>query len=207
MPGLPRFFVGLTDTDLSAIILSPRAKRKGVGVESFKLRLKVGEHEFEAEGPKAVVQAQFEAWKALIMVAPLTTSKQPAPNTKTDARQTTETKQDADPFLDLFEAGDGNSVTLRAYPSGEQADDAVLLVAYAFKRLHNVDILSSVLLGKSLRLSGGTIDRVDRVVNNQIAKGFMMKAGGIARGTKYRLTTTGAARAEALSKELFGKLN
>src|SRR5207253_1519259 len=112
----------------------------------------------------------------------------------------------ADPHLDLFET-DGSTITLRAYPSGEQADDAVLLVAYAFKRIHNQDILSSVLLGKSLRISGGTIDRLDRVVNNQISRGYMMKAGGVGRGTKYRLTSTGSARAEALAKDLFGRLN
>ena len=83
----------------------------------------------------------------------------------------------------------------------------MLLVAYAFKRIHNIDILSSVLLAKSLRISGGTIERLDRVVNNQIAKGLMMKAGGVGRGTKYRLTNTGSAKAEALTKELLGKLN
>ena len=35
-------------------------------MDTFKLRLKVGPHEFEAEGAKDDVQAQFDAWKSLI---------------------------------------------------------------------------------------------------------------------------------------------
>src|SRR5262249_3304705 len=156
-------------------------------VDTFKLRLKVGPHEFEAEGAKDDVQAQFEAWRSLIAGAVSTvTIEQPAHNAAASGQQADQ-KVNPDPSLGLFET-DGNAITLRAYPSGEQADDAVLLVAYAFKRLLSQDILSSVLIGKSLRVSGGTIDRVDRVVNNQIAKGYMMKAGGVGRGTKYRLT-------------------
>lgn len=175
-------------------------------MDTIKLRLKVGQHEFEAEGPKEEVQAQFEAWKSLINAAPVAAAETPAAGNQTNSHGSTNTvNKPDDPHLDLFES-DGNTITLRAYPSGEQADDAVLLVAYAFKRIHNQDILSSVLLGKSLRLSGGTVDRVDRVVNNQIAKGFMMKAGGVGRGTKYRLTNTGSVRAEALARELFGRL-
>lgn len=180
-------------------------------MDTFKLRLKVGPHEFEAEGLREDVQAQFDAWKTLIAAAPAQPQKETPQRQQTFAdsfvAEGVDTKPVVtDPALGLFET-DGNSITLRAYPSGEQADDAVLLVAYAFKRIHNQDILSSVLLGKSLRISGGTIDRVDRVVAQHISKGFMMKAGGVGRGTKYRLTNTGSARAEALMKELVGKLN
>lgn len=180
----------------------------------FKLRLKVGQHEFEAEGIKEDVQAQFDAWKSLISGSTAVAAtppldqppapRQPAPFTPAQPEQSQANPQDA--FLALFEPS-GSAITLRAYPSGEQAEDAVLLVAYAFRRLQSQDILSSVLIGKSMRLSGGTIDRVDRVVNNQITRGYMMKAGGVGRGTKYRLTNTGAARAEALAKELYAQLS
>ena len=182
-------------------------------MSTFKLRMKVGSHEFEAEGDKDDVQAQFDAWKAMISGNSVTVEPKNPPandaflNSFFSKQKQIETPPPAtDKPLALFES-DGTTITLRAYPSGEQADDAVLLVAYAFKLIHNLDILSSVLLGKSLRISGGTIERLDRVVNNQIAKGFMMKAGGVGRGTKYRLTTTGTVRAEALAKELFAKLN
>src|ERR1700691_1148055 len=35
-------------------------------MDNSKLKLKIGPHEFEAEGPTSVIQAQFEAFKELI---------------------------------------------------------------------------------------------------------------------------------------------
>ena len=40
-------------------------------MEHLRVRLKIGEHEFEAEGPPADVDAQFTAFRALVCPRPL----------------------------------------------------------------------------------------------------------------------------------------
>lgn len=39
-------------------------------MDGYKLRVKIGDHEFEAEGPADVVKEQFELWKSLVTSAP-----------------------------------------------------------------------------------------------------------------------------------------
>ena len=45
----------------------------------YKLKIKVGEHEFEAEGPADVVQAQFAAFKDLVSSMAVQKPAQDAP--------------------------------------------------------------------------------------------------------------------------------
>ena len=39
-------------------------------MESYRIKVKIGEHEFEAEGPAEIVQSQFETFKQLIASQP-----------------------------------------------------------------------------------------------------------------------------------------
>src|SRR5258708_14663815 len=44
-------------------------------MEAFKIRVKVGDHEFEAEGPQEAVERQFETFKELVSGVPRTPAK------------------------------------------------------------------------------------------------------------------------------------
>lgn len=93
-------------------------------METFRLRVKIGPHEFEAEGPKDSVMAQFEAWKTLIGSTPATTppvSKVVAPATEVPTREGLSAP------WDVFEVDEKRRlVTLRVHPTGETRDaDAV----------------------------------------------------------------------------------
>src|ERR1019366_7885245 len=39
-------------------------------METTRIKVKIGEHEFDAEGPVEAVQSQFEAFRALVSTAP-----------------------------------------------------------------------------------------------------------------------------------------
>lgn len=54
-------------------------------------------------------------------------------------------------------------------------------------------------------ISGLTIDRLDRAIVRHKASGFVLK-GGKGKGGTYRLTNTGAARAEDMARILFEQL-
>ncbi len=47
-------------------------------MDTQKLKMKIGIHEFEAEGPVDIVQSQFAAFKELIAALPRKTRNEPA---------------------------------------------------------------------------------------------------------------------------------
>lgn len=51
-------------------------------METLKLKMKIGEHEFDAEGPTDVVQAQFVAFKELISSLPEKRQESPSATSK-----------------------------------------------------------------------------------------------------------------------------
>ena len=51
-------------------------------MDAYRLKIRIGEHEFEAEGPQEAVERQFEAFKELITFLPKKESKQPAQDQK-----------------------------------------------------------------------------------------------------------------------------
>src|SRR5688572_17943197 len=94
----------------------------------YRLKIKIGDHEFDAEGPADVVQAQFEVFKELVLTAP---ASKPADHKPTE-RQPEENGNggggngDTPLELDKIMRSDGRlvSLTVRA----ESVDDGVLLI-------------------------------------------------------------------------------
>jgi len=91
--------------------------------DTLKLRMKIGLHEFEADGPSEVVLAQVETWKQLAgLTAPPTNLSAAAP-----------AAGDSDPALrQLFGVNaDQKSITLRATLGGRRRNaNAALLLLY-----------------------------------------------------------------------------
>lgn len=180
-------------------------------MDSHRLRMKVGPHEFEAEGTAEEVNQQFALWKELIAVVPVT-APQPVPivaqtTTTPEAVQPAKPASADQPVPDIFDVdAKKGTVSLRLHPPGDARDaDAGLLLIYAFKRLLAVDQVLAGHLKEALEVSGIRVDRIDRTIGAYHQAGLLMKSG-FGKGGKYALTLTGLQRAERLARDLASQL-
>jgi hypothetical protein len=94
-------------------------------VDNYRLKIKVGDHEFEAEGPSDVVKEQFNAFKELIATMP-STSAANKPLASAQAQVDNSVTADASGLaLDKITRTNGRFVSLTARP--ESVEDALLL--------------------------------------------------------------------------------
>ena|SRR6266446_1783473 len=176
-------------------------------MDAYKLRVKIGAAEFDAEGPEEAVKAQFEQFKTLLdSVPPTGPQVQPAPTGNGSGQSTAEQTADVPQGFERLFAVDAkngkNTVTLRLLPQGEDRDwVALLLLLWGFKRKFGEDRVPVTTLKEVLERSGVTVGRVDRVADKPQRGGLVLK-GGRAKGGTYALTNTGQARAEQEYKQL-----
>lgn len=178
-----------------------------------KLKVRIGPHEFEAEGPKEDVAAHFEAWKELIGKAsasvPPATPGRNGHGSGTEGEASNQSANQGEGGIDrirpLFTQED-RSLTLNVQPVGDAADeDAIILLALGYKRLLGLDAPLSIQLAESLRVSGLNAGRMDRTTAPLLKSNLLLKAGR-AKATKYRLTATGIVKAEEIAGELLKRL-
>lgn len=174
---------------------------------SYKLRIKIGPYEFEAEGPQDAVQKQFEAFKTMIDsgTIPVPEVAEESPPTDTDDNSA-QTLQDlfSQAQLDVLYAHDSKRklVSLRMPVQGQRrAPDAILLILLGYRMLRNDDEVPVTQLKPALAQSGIRVQRVDRQTERYINDGLLLKIGR-GKGGRYRLTNKGQAIAEGLMKEL-----
>jgi len=178
-----------------------------------KLRVKIGPHEFEAEGPSEVVQAQFEAWRELIVAS---TSAQGAssdlgsggtdPDPEPDEEQPEENggERALDPLvLQAFERDrQGRMVTLRYLPQSQRRDaDAAVALLYGFQLLLNNDRVLVGTLKDALQRSGIQPGRIDKTLDVYVRRGLVLK-GGRGPGGRYSLSNQGRNKAEEVIRTL-----
>src|SRR5688572_6861905 len=125
----------------------------GAAMEPFHLRMKIGAHEFEAEGDQESVERQFATWRELIASAPSpSASSTPPPplphNTGTpdtslaDNSGTTGLRFDPTGFEKIIHR-DGKMLSLSVLPPGENREaDAALVLLVAHKVYNNLDQVS-----------------------------------------------------------------
>jgi hypothetical protein len=173
-----------------------------------KLRVKIGVHEFEAEGPRDLVTAQFEAWKQLAGLAPASPdaagiARQEATIAARDVR-TADGREAA--LRNLF-AVDAKQqlVTLRVRPTGQRRNaDAALLLLYGYRSSFAADEgvdVPAARLKAALLASGHRPKRLDRAIAPHVAAGLVRK-GGRHKHETYALTTPGCQHAAALARKL-----
>jgi hypothetical protein len=172
-------------------------------METTKIRLKVGSHEFEAEGPPEVVQAQFEAFRELI-------SKQTEKQEEKPSAIPQELKQDEEvtnrlPHLPLerIVRATGRIVSLTALPAS--TEDAALLIMLGHKDLRNHENVTGQEIGDGLAQSGRPVSRTDRIMEKPIASACVLKSG-LKRSTRYRLSNVGHQKALLLARDLIASL-
>ena len=172
-------------------------------METTRIKVKIGDHEFDAEGPVQTVQAQFEAFREIVSSIPRQKSEPPASHTV----QATDKTADANgmphiPIEKILHLS-GRVVSLTALP--KSATDAALLIMLGQKDLRNNVSVTGQELGDGLAESGRDVPRVDRVMDSALKEQWVLKTG-VKRGTRYRLTNVGLAKALTVAKELIESL-
>jgi hypothetical protein len=172
----------------------------GNDMADSKLKVKVGEHEFEAEGSTESVQRQFEAWKELIATAPRQSNDSPASGAKqAESEQGTETKSLA---LDKIFRAEGRVISLTAPANSEQEAALLILLGQRHYRANESVTGSEVMDG--LQQSGYRVPRVDRMLDGLSTEGLVVRTG-MHRATRYRLTNLGVSRAMSIAEQVIGR--
>lgn len=179
-------------------------------MEPFRLKLKVGVHEFEAEGTEESVKEQLAVWRELISSpgpsAPTLASPPPQaspPPPPADAGETPEAdsfREDRRQFSKIFKH-DGRVVSLTVLPKGPQSTpDALLLILFGQYVFNGPEPVSGQTISDGLAMSGVPVPRVDRAWGPHLGSNVL--ASGVRRGTRYRLSNTGLAKAREIAKQL-----
>ncbi len=160
------------------------------GVERVKLRMKIGLHEFEAEGPRDVVMAHLGIWTRLAGL--------PAASAADGAGA-------GEPALrDLFHVDATRQlIALRTNVGGRRRNaDAALMLFYGFQTClggGETAPVPAARLHAALAASGHRLKRPGRVLTSYVEAGLVRK-GGRHKHETYTLTLPGSQRAAALVK-------
>ena len=173
-----------------------------------RLKMKVGIHEFEAEGPADLVAKQFADFKELISALPI---PEPAPEKASNNTHDITAASAAPDLLPgptvnltkILKVDNNRVVSLTALPNSDR--EAALLLLFGQKELQGTEAATGGTLKRGLELSGYKPDRIDRMMDGFVGEGVVMVSGK-NRGRKYRLSNPGIAKAQALADELTRKL-
>jgi hypothetical protein len=173
---------------------------------TYRLKIKIGPHEFEAEGPAETVKEQFQAFKELISAQP---APPPVPENLNALAEILKSPVPTNPTNNMpANAGElskilrveGRTISLTARPT--DLDDAALLILFGQKELRQNDAVSGFEMMEGLKSTGGyAVNRVDRLLEGLAREGTVIVIGE-HRAKRYRLTNTGYARAVQVAKDL-----
>jgi hypothetical protein len=173
-------------------------------MDNYKLRIKIGEHEFDGEGPAEEVKEAFATWKELIASVPSQPSitKDNANNHYSDGDS-----DHVDPArlsrLFLNDAAK-DLVSVKIFPRGNERErDTLLLILFGYKTLRGQHEVMATKLTRAMRQSGCKVSRVDRLSSRYINAGLLNK-GGMGKSGRYSLTNTGVTKAVEVMNEILG---
>ena len=168
-------------------------------MEISRIKVKIGEHEFDAEGPIEVVKEQFSAFKELLSSTSAHAKSSATATCKQNIDNKSVTESLGSKALDNIMHCEGRIVSLTAIPP--TIEDSALLIMLGHKDLRDNSSVTGQEIGDGLAQSGKKVARVDRVMQTAIEQSLVLKTG-IKRATRYRLTNQGLAKAISLAKEL-----
>jgi len=181
--------------------------------DSYRMRLKIGVHEFEGDGPVDVVQEQAKRFMDLIATLPVEQvlpTASPAIESRTPDRAEVlippppPSKAISFPAIDLalnkIMKVDERVVSLTVRP--KNADDAALLLLYGQKLLRDNDSVTGAEVMGGITATGGlAIGRVDRLLEKLARDGDVIVVGE-HRSKRYRLTNAGLNKVRQVAGEL-----
>jgi hypothetical protein len=157
---------------------------------NVRLRIKTGEHEFEAEGPLEAIQSHVTTFLRII-------GREEKPTEKPALSQAI--NRPALPDLQQFLQIENNIVSMSTTSGALDQDILVLLLGQQQLRGNTAVAGTEIMAG--LRGSGYTISRDDHILKRFAATGDIV-ATGKRRRRRYRLTTDGVAKALKVSWSL-----
>ena len=172
---------------------------------AYRLKIKIGDHEFEAEGPADAVQKQFETFKELILSAPLSPVAKPQDGLEgqdedADAEIKNDLPSDVDSRLGKIMRVNQRVVSLTARPGTVR--DAIILILYGHKILRQSEEVTGGEIMDGLTTTGGfSISRVDRMLESLGRDGSVIVIGE-RRAKRYRLTNTGSNVARTVAQQV-----
>ena len=168
-------------------------------MDTCKLKIKVGPHEFEAEGPTDIVQEQFLAFKELAATAP-TQASAGAPRSNEPPQPSRPTPSEIDDNLTEIMRVEDRVVSLLIKP--DTVDAALLLLLYGQKVLRKNDAVTGAEMLDGVKATGGlAVTRVDKLLEKLATAGDVLVMG-TRRAKRYRLTNAGLAKARTIADSL-----
>jgi hypothetical protein len=169
-------------------------------MDTYRLKVKIGEHEFEAEGDPETVKQQFEVFKSLVtMPTPVTAGVHtPHAGGRVEIFETPLPLAES-ANLQRIMRQDGRVISLTA--RAENPEDAVLLIMLGQRALRENDSVTGMELSEGLGVSGIRVGRVDRLLDRIAGTGLVIVIGQ-HRGRRYRLTNAGLARGREIAATL-----
>jgi len=176
---------------------------------NFKLKVKLGVFEYEAEGNEQSVCGQFEIFKMLYLTSPqnsvmsdfaspsIQKNSDPHPIPLPSATLPPPMPQNPSGTLQRLFLHDPltSRVTCRILPSGPmKMADTILLLLLGHQELLGQPATSALALNQALAHSGGTVARLDRVLATYLKEQWILKTGK-GKGGKYRLSKLGVEQA------------
>jgi hypothetical protein len=172
-----------------------------------KVRIKIGDAEFEAEGSEESVKQQYADFLGALEnrraapPPPVNPAAQKQQAATGENASTTVSSLDADLLNKVFKL-DGDLVSLHFLPRGDNVRaDALMLLLYGYATLKNQAMVLGTQLVRAANQSGLGLDRVDRSLESYESQNMVLR-GGVRKGTKYGLNNPGKIRAEELLKAL-----
>jgi hypothetical protein len=172
-------------------------------VDNYRIKIKIGEHEFEAEGPSEIVQSQFDAFRELIA----TSSARPNVTTDSPGNQA-ETNNNAgsgEPptSFDKIMRVDGRIISLTVRPESDR--EAALLVMLGQKRYRDNEPVTASEIRDGMEHSGYRFARVDRLMRPLCDQGLVIQLGA-KKSTRYRLTNPGMIEANVIASRFLAQV-
>jgi len=164
-------------------------------VADYRLKVKIGEHEFEAEGPVETVETQFEAFKELIK-PPVNKTENPLIVINRDLIA----RGDLD---HLFSLKNHRVVSLKFRL--DSTADAILLILHGQQQCRNNEAATGGEIKDGLEESGYNGQEVSRRLR-ELRHEKLIAVTGSHRAKRYSLTAEGLTRAEAIVNNFLAKL-
>ena len=150
-------------------------------MDALRIRIKLGEYEFESEGPSELVRAELAAFKKLLPKEAISASEHPVISLESTRKA-------------LRVNGRVVFLGIRT----ESVEDALLVLLLGQKHLRNNDRVTGAEIMDGLRASGQRVGRVDHLLNRHVRDGSITVTGK-RRSRRYKLTNRGIQRAQEIT--------
>ena len=184
--------------------------------EFRRLKMRIGEAEFEADVPENKVQPMYHQFLsmlerrgyALASAAPVSLSGVGAdPAFEANVQDAASFEPlgetlDQTSLLRIFDLREDGTLTLRVLPPGPDTNtDALLLLLYGYYRLKNEEYVLATQLFRAAAQSGIALRRS---ANEYARHSRFVVRGGRRKGSHYSLSSQGLAMARELAARTFG---